>query len=660
MISESRILPLVVLPLVLLLICPGCFGKGENLPVAKEGTLDLSAWDLFRNGPIALDGQWEFYWDQLLSPEDFQADGKSLELTGYLVFPRTWKGFVRQGQALPGTGQATFRLHILPGPVMQQFVFRLFNIPAAYKLWLDGTLIAESVVLGIDDNSEFAHRSLVITPILRTSEPMELVLQISNHNFRGGGVRDSIVLASPGPLELAHIQTWGWSLLLVGGLLFMGSYHLVLHCWRKRDFSTLYFGFYCFVLAGHFITSDSTEWVIELFASNLSPLLVEKFSLLCYVSSASIMYRFYRSLYRREFPFWMQCFCDIRTALFVFIVATQSTLSVYNATHYCMFSSFVLIASYIVSLSICLKRKLRGALFLLCGSLVMGLVAINDILCHMGIIKSVYLIQEGTFVFALSQAFALAQRFSNAFTEVEFLSMNLEGKNAELKAEMDERNRLEQEIIKVSEDERRNLSHDLHDGLCQQLAVARVRCSVLALEPGMGQDVLDNLADLSALLNESVSHAYDLSRGLWPVEHDPKGTGPSLEELARRFGESTGIVVDFAQHLLCATCVNPHLVQLYRIAQEAVTNAVKHAKPNRIRIRLRCGKERTLTLSVRDDGVGRTGMTQPKGGLGLRIMAHRARMIGGELSISDAEHGGTVLVCRLLCQADQQKPGGPE
>ena len=106
----------------------------------------------------------------------------------------------------------------------------------------------------------------------------------------------------------------------------------------------------------------------------------------------------------------------------------------------------------------------------------------------------------------------------------------------------------------------------------------------------------------------NLPHAYDLSRGLWPVEHDPKGTGPSLEELARRFGESTGIVVDFAQHLLCATCVNPHLVQLYRIAQEAVTNAVKHAKPNRIRIRLRCGKERTLTLSVRDDGVGRTGM----------------------------------------------------
>ena len=81
---------------------------------------------------------------------------------------------------------------------------------------------------------------------------------------------------------------------------------------------------------------------------------------------------------------------------------------------------------------------------------------------------------------------ALAQRFSNAFTEVELLSLDLEDKNAELKTEMDERSRLEQEIIKVSEEERRSLSHGLHDGLCQQLAVARLRCSVLALEPGMG------------------------------------------------------------------------------------------------------------------------------------------------------------------------------
>lgn len=639
------------------MICPGCFEKGGNMPVAKDGTLDLSAWDLAGKGPVRLDGQWEFYWDQLLYPEDFKASGKFSEPTGYMVFPRSWKGFMCAGQPLPGTGQATFRLHIIPAYGSKKFVLQLFNIPAAYKLWLDGELIAASGVLGDTAKSETAHRTFVITPILTVSKPVDLVLQISNHHFRGGGVRDSIVLAAPGPLELAHIQTWGWSLLLTGGLLFMGLYHLVLYCWRRKDVSTLYFGFYCLILVGHFSTSDSTEWVINLFTSKSSSLFVEKFSVACYVFSASIIYRFYRTLYKDEFPLLIQYFCDIRSMLFFIVVTTQSTLAVFNTLYFCMLSSFFLITSYIISFYICMIRGKDGALFLLCGSIIFGIVAVNDILCHIGVIKSIYLIQEGTFIFVLSQAFALAQRFSNAFTEVELLSTNLESKNAELKAEMDERSRLEQEIIKVSEDERRTLSHDLHDGLCQQLAVARVRCSVLALEPGMGQSALNNLADLSSLLNESVSHAYDLSRGLWPVEHDPKGTGPSLEELARRFGESTGIAVSFTQDLLCASCCNPHLVQLYRIAQEAVTNAVKHAKPSRISITLRCNTMRMLTLTVRDDGIGRNGKAVSKGGLGLRIVAHRARMIGGELSISDAVHGGTVLACRLLCQVDQHKPG---
>lgn len=659
--SSNPLTFLSIFPVLLcLVICPGCFAKGEKTPVAKKGTLDLSTWDLARNGPVRLDGQWEFYWDRLLSSEEFKASDNLSENTTYMAFPRSWKGFLHEGRPLPGTGQATFCLHVIPGYGSRKFVLQLFNIPAAYKLWVDGQLIAKSGVLGNNDKSESAHRTFEITPILTANRPVELVLQISNYHFRGGGVRDSIVLAAPGALELAHIQTWGWSLLLTGGLLFMGLYHLVLHCWRSKDASTLYFGFYCLIMAGHFSTSDSTQWVINLFTQKLPPLFLEKFSVLCYVLSASLIYRFYRTLYKKEFPLLLQSFCDIRSMLFFIVAATQSTLATFNALYFCMLSSFLLIASYIISLTFCLIHKKRGALFLFCGSIVIGLVAINDILCHIGTIRSIYLIQEGIFIFALSQALALAQRFSNAFTEVELLSTDLESKNSELKAEMDERSRLEQEIINVSEDERRTLSHDLHDGLCQQLAVARLRCSVLALEPGMGQDALNNLADLSSLLNESVSHAYDLSRGLWPVEHDPKGTGPSLEELARRFGESTGIAVNFTQKLLCTTCCNPHLVQLYRIAQEAVTNAVKHAKPNRISIILRCNTERTLTLAVRDDGIGRSGQAVSTGGLGLRIMAHRARMIGGKLSISDATHGGTVLACRLLCHVDQHKPGESE
>ena len=638
----------------------GLAAPSAQPPVVEQGVLDLSRWKLDRDGPVKLNGQWEFYWDQLLTPDDFKPATGVAKQSGYLVFPGSWKGVELDGHKLPGTGHATFRLRIIPGQNIFDTALKVYNIPAAYKLWANGLLLAASGETGTDSETEQAHRTHKIVPFPDGSSSIELVLQISNYHFRRGGVRDSMILSAAEPLELAHVRTWGWSLLLIGGLLFMGLYHLVLHYWRNKDLSTLYFGLYCLVLVGHFITSDSTEWVLTLFISNNHPLVLEKFSLICYVCSASILFRFYRSLYKEEFPLFIQYFCDIRSISFVLICLTQADVTIFSALHYYMFSTFLLIAIYIVLLSICLARGHTGSLFLSVGSAVISIVAINDIFCHMGLIDSIYLVQEGTFVFALSQAFALAQRFSNAFTEVEFLSKDLEDKNAALETEMEERNRLEQEIIKVSEEERRSLSHDLHDGLCQQLAVARLRCSVLALEPGMGQEALSNLSDLSALLNESVSQAYDLSRGLWPVEHAADGVGPSLEELARRVGESSGIAVDFTEDLPCAACNNSHLLQLYRIAQEAVTNAVKHAKPSHIRIVLNCNAAHELVLSVADNGIGKTGATPPTGGLGLRIMAHRARMIGARLIFEESKGGGTRLVCRLQCHAEQELTGDLE
>ena len=99
------------------------------------------------------------------------------------------------------------------------------------------------------------------------------------------------------------------------------------------------------------------------------------------------------------------------------------------------------------------------------------------------------------------------------------------------------------------------------------------------------------------------------------------------------------------------------MLQLYRIAQEAVTNAVKHAKPSHISIILSCDASRELVLTVADNGKGKAGAPLPTGGLGLRIMAHRARMIGARLTFDEARGGGTRLVCRLQCHTEQELTG---
>jgi signal transduction histidine kinase len=99
----------------------------------------------------------------------------------------------------------------------------------------------------------------------------------------------------------------------------------------------------------------------------------------------------------------------------------------------------------------------------------------------------------------------------------------------------------------------------------------------------------------------------------------------------------------------CPACRHPHLAQLYRIAQEAVANAVKHARAGRILVSLACPAGREAILAVRDDGCGQGQAKASAGGLGLGIMAHRARVIGGELRIGDAPGGGTEVVCTAPC-----------
>ncbi|WP_300160882.1 sensor histidine kinase [Solidesulfovibrio sp.] len=620
--------------------------------------LDLSGWAPTRDGPVALAGEWEFYWDRLLAPEDFTAG--LAPPSGYMRFPGFWKGQALDGQPLPGEGQATFRLRLAPGTDAGPLAVRIVGVSAAYRLWANGKLVAASGVVGESAATETPHRSLVLARFESDGSPVELVLQVSNHYYGRGGMQNPLRLGLPEQLEKEHIRIWAFAMFFVGSLLVMTVYHFALYFLRKKDASPLYFGFGCLVIIGVYVTLDASDWLVELFLPQADPLVVGKIALICFAVLASVLYRFYRSLYPDEFIVFIQYVCDIRSVVFVCIILTQPGIVIYGAMRWLAVVTIFLNACFLVMLVLCLKHGRDGARILFLGYILLSVTSLSDIYRNLFTFNTMHLLPVGMLAFVLSQALAMAQRFSTAFKSVENLSQALEANNAVLLAEMDERTRLEREIVNVSEEERRRLSHDLHDGLCQQLSGARLRCSALErrsiAEPGVAEEV----SDLSLLLEDSVSQAYDLSRGLWPVEHALGDVGPSLAELARRVGQSSGVEVAYREDLGCAPCRNEHLVQFYRIAQEAVANAVKHARPTRIDITLACGPDRRLTLAVRDDGVGRRAARPTGGGLGLRIMAYRARMIGAELSIDDGAAGGTVVSCFLACAADGTRQEGAD
>jgi signal transduction histidine kinase len=140
--------------------------------------------------------------------------------------------------------------------------------------------------------------------------------------------------------------------------------------------------------------------------------------------------------------------------------------------------------------------------------------------------------------------------------------------------------------------------------------------------------------------------AAKLSRGLIPVHVDSRGLAAALDDLAARTTEASGISVtaecpDWVELPDHATAT-----ELFYIAQEAVSNALRHARPRNIRLSF-LSEPDGLRLRIKDDGMGFPDELSQSDGLGLRIMQHRAGLIGGVLQIGASQGGGTVITCKL-------------
>jgi signal transduction histidine kinase len=211
-----------------------------------------------------------------------------------------------------------------------------------------------------------------------------------------------------------------------------------------------------------------------------------------------------------------------------------------------------------------------------------------------------------------------------------------------------ERERLEQEIARVGDDERRRLGHDLHDGVSQQLTGALLRCT--ALEERLtaeGSEVAADARALGALLESTMDEVQEVARSLSPVEMEPDALGPALGALSRRAGANFSLPCEYRQEGDVRLPDREQTLHLYRIAQEALNNAGKHARASRIGVTL-MGADGHVLLTVEDDGSGMPAPAPPRpGGLGLRIMAFRAQKIGGTLTIDHPPQGGTRVLCEV-------------
>ena len=213
---------------------------------------------------------------------------------------------------------------------------------------------------------------------------------------------------------------------------------------------------------------------------------------------------------------------------------------------------------------------------------------------------------------------------------------------------------MEKQIAEISDREQRRIGQDLHDNLCQHMVSIAFAAELL-------RDKLERKAlaeatqaeTIAEMVNEGISQARNLARGLYPVRLEVDGLASALEELAATAQARNNIACHFAcdEQVLIHDEVAGN--NLYRIAQEAVNNAIKHGRGKNISIGLGAVEDE-VTLTVKDDGIGFPETLEAGSGMGLHIMNYRAKMIGAFLDIRRGAGGGTIVICSFHNQPIQK------
>lgn len=217
--------------------------------------------------------------------------------------------------------------------------------------------------------------------------------------------------------------------------------------------------------------------------------------------------------------------------------------------------------------------------------------------------------------------------------------------------------RLESEVVSISDAEQRRIGQDLHDGVCQVLAALSFSATSLRgeLERKNLKPEARKAGELASLLQSAVLETRDLARSLVPAHVSDVGLVVALEALTQSVSRLHRLKCVFRNEGTDSEEDEQIATHLYRIAQEAISNAINHGRAKNIEVHLISEGDRR-TLRVTDDGIGISRIPKQKG-MGLQVMHYRARLIGAELNVEQPNEGGTRVECSGPTAAGKHENG---
>lgn len=399
---------------------------------SERGILDLTQVHVSNNS-LKLQGEWAFYWQELLTPEDIhnrqERDGNR---DHWISIPSSWLDYQLDGQQLSGTGFATFRLDIelSDQDKNERLALRMPTIFHSYKLWVNGELLTEVGEVGQDKSSVIPHLATKLVFFQPENDKVELVMQVANFHHKRGGITKYIELGGSDELIVRTNLRVAAEMFITASLLVIGLYHLLLYILRRKDRAPLYFGLFT-VLFG-----IRSLLVGELLITQLWPAipweLQFKIEYLILCSSGYLITMYYDSIFPNYVSRWYHLGSRIVTSAFCLVVVVTPAL-LYSKM---LLMIGVMVVLHMVYLMVGLVKaamgRKEGALIFLLVSVVAFVTVVNDFLYYNEWSRIGNTSPLGLLVFTIAQIILLSSRFTRATTNEERIARELKDTNNKL------------------------------------------------------------------------------------------------------------------------------------------------------------------------------------------------------------------------------------
>lgn len=413
---------LCLLPVLLLYFLNNFFSHDTKNPIAEQGVLDLSDWNFEEDGVVPLDGEWEFYWNQLLTYRDFHCGG-SLE-KNYGVVPGTWDQYEND---LPGTGYATYRLRIKTTDANVIKGLKIKTMFTSYKLMIDDIVVADNGIVGKNPESYFPQYKPLISFFQTDQNEFEIILQVANFTYARGGPRYSIYLGTDHQIALLQEKFQQKDIFLLGAIFIMALYHAAFFLLQRKYHYKAELYFAAFMVLFFINIAFRGEYVIlNVFPSiSIYWLIVFQYAANYWASPALAL--FMQELYPAECSTGVTKILIANASLLTLItfltpIAFFTKLALYLQIQLIIVALYY---TYIAWLAVIGHRTGAALLFstfiFSIGAFI--LEALNHWKVYNGKYMEIFPIVSLVLIFV--QAFILAQRFSSSFSKVNVLSEKL-------------------------------------------------------------------------------------------------------------------------------------------------------------------------------------------------------------------------------------------